>query len=132
MHRKLDGSEFSAMVSLRGFSVGDQKYVFAIGRDISQLMTIQKGLESANLAKDRLFSIFSHDQRNHFNQMTSLFSIIDKDGSQISEHEILDLLSNMKRSSEQNATLLENLLDWYKSNTGQLVFSFTLPIFVAS
>lgn len=82
-------------------------------------------LANANAAKDKLFSIVSHDLRSPFNSIMGFAEIL---------HEKLDTLKNseikdMSRAIYNNATvyfdLLEKLLYWAKTQTGSIHFSPT-------
>ncbi len=70
-------------------------------------------LEKMNRAKDKLFSIITHDLRQPFNQISSFIQILeltpDVDDS------LKDLIIEMKESTNHTLSAMNNLLVWSKS-----------------
>jgi len=82
--------------------------------------TLNQKLQESNKAKDKLFSIISHDLRNPFHALMGLLDILkDKELSTEEREEILDSLDVATRSTY---LLLENLLSLSASKRGQVAF----------
>lgn len=81
-------------------------------------------LKIMNATKDRFFSIIAHDLRSPFNSILG-FSELIKD--EVKEGKDLELIeeynANINESSHNLFTLLENLLQWAKSQRGDLEFN---------
>lgn len=77
-------------------------------------------LEEANRAKDTLFSIIAHDLKGPIGAMTNLTRLLIEELPGMEREEQLQLLKQMYRSSKQSLELLEDLLDWARTQTGQM------------
>lgn len=70
--------------------------------------------------KDKLFSIIAHDLRNPFTALTGLTDILQRNSHSIDPHEIAEYAAMINDSSHKLLSLIENLLQWTKSQTGRL------------
>jgi PAS domain S-box-containing protein len=80
-----------------------------------ELELLNNKLQQLNSTKDKFFSIIAHDLRSPlgtFKQMTEMLH--DSYGS-FSEEELIEFLDIMKNSSKNIFELLENLLEWSRS-----------------
>ena len=80
-------------------------------------------LNELNASKDKFFSIIAHDLKNPFSNIIGLSGILKeelKSGDPEMNKEIVDLIND---SAVQTLKLLENLLEWAKSQTGKLLFN---------
>ena len=76
-------------------------------------------LQEANATKDKFFSIVAHDLKNPFNSLILLTEVLLDDIQILSKEEIVEYLEKIKTSSENTYMLLQNLLDWARSQTGK-------------
>ncbi|MCE4565283.1 hybrid sensor histidine kinase/response regulator [Maribellus sp. CM-23] len=77
-------------------------------------------LRIANASKDKFFSIIAHDLRNPFNALFGLTDFLIDNWQDIDEATKLELVKDLQTSSKLTFNLLQNLLDWSRSQTGQL------------
>jgi signal transduction histidine kinase len=70
--------------------------------------------------KDKLFSIIAHDLRNPFSALTGLTEILKKNATTIDSTEMETYVSMINESSHKLLQLIENLLEWARSQTGTL------------
>jgi signal transduction histidine kinase len=80
-------------------------------------------LSNLNATKNKLFSIIAHDLRNPFNYILGFLEFML---SNIHNQKVEDIeanLNNIRIQSENTYQLLENLLDWAKTQTGQISFN---------
>lgn len=77
-------------------------------------------LTHANATKDRFFSIIAHDLRNPFNALLGISDIIVTEARAKNNEEITDLAESLSEISKKTYDLLENLLEWSKSQRGIL------------
>jgi len=100
-----------------------------ISRDISlhkeseaKLRKYNTELKELNNSKDKFFSIVAHDLRSPFQGMLGFTDLILEDLYSLSKEEIKDYLQKVRDSAYSTFTLLENLLDWSRMQTGRLEY----------
>ncbi len=100
-----------------------------IARDISiqkeseaKLKKLNNELNELNQSKDKFFSIVAHDLRSPFQGMLGFTDLILDEIDTLSRAEINDYLLKVRDSAYSTFTLLENLLDWSRLQTGRLEY----------
>ncbi|MFA5403929.1 MAG: tetratricopeptide repeat-containing sensor histidine kinase [Ignavibacteria bacterium] len=87
----------------------------------NELINTQKEeLARSNIAKDKFFSILSHDIRNPLNGILGFSNILDSDFEQISDEEKKEYIGYLKTSSESLFRLIDRLLVWSRLQTGKV------------
>ncbi|GAB4476580.1 MAG: hypothetical protein OHK0057_25340 [Thermoflexibacter sp.] len=81
--------------------------------DITDLKESEKKLAASNKIRDKLFSIISHDLRGPLGSLFSLIEIIQED--LLTEQELRVSFTSLTQSVMSVSQLLENLLQWSKS-----------------
>ncbi|GJQ61472.1 MAG: hypothetical protein SCALA702_05250 [Melioribacteraceae bacterium] len=116
-NRNAIGIEEQVMVEYVSDQIG-----LALERIISRrkLIASEKKLREANDAKDRFFSIISHDLRNPFITLDSFLKMLSEDYDQFSEDEKKEYLNILHKTSQRTLSLLDNLLTWSRSQRGVL------------
>jgi signal transduction histidine kinase len=79
-------------------------------------------LEESNSTKDKFFSIIAHDLRSPFNGILGLLDLLLENKNDKRPEQTDVYLRCIKSSAQTTLDLLENLLDWAKSQTGQMKF----------
>ncbi len=92
-----------------------------IGYDITNLKVTEKRLQNLNATKDKFFSIIAHDLRNPFTSLIAFSELIYKNAGKLNTEKIEGLALRMNDSAKQAFSLLENLLNWSKIQTGALI-----------
>jgi len=82
----------------------------------------ERKLQETNDTKDKLFSIIGHDLKGPLNSLTSFSSLLLNHIDMISKEEIKMLSVDIDKSLKNLFTLLENLLEWSRSQTGNIDF----------
>jgi two-component system sensor histidine kinase/response regulator len=97
---------------------GLEKKVKAFNLDHKSLIDKNNELEETNQAKDRLFSIVSHDLKD---SITSIKAFLDlkKEGG-VSKEEFDALIPELSENANNASALLINLLNWSKSQMQNL------------
>lgn len=72
--------------------------------------------------KDKFFSILAHDLRSNFGSYCMLTELITNKMDELSSEKLRELTTILYTSSRTLYSLLENLLDWARLQTGGLVF----------
>jgi len=88
-----------------------------------ELESQRRNLEELNATKDKFFSIIGHDLKSPLNQLLSLSEIILNELKSGREDEVMKMTKHLNESAKSARTLLENLLDWSRSQTGKIHFS---------
>lgn len=88
--------------------------------DKVQLQNIE--LQNLNATKDKFFSIISHDLKGPLNSLTSFSGLLINHTESLSKEEIQMLAKDLDKSIKNLFALLENLLEWSRSQTGNIEF----------
>ncbi len=83
---------------------------------IQQAEEIQK----INRTKERLYSVIAHDIKSPFSNISMLISTLADGYLEPGSEEYDEILQSINRSSHETYALLENLLQWTRSQTGNL------------
>ncbi len=81
-----------------------------------------KELEALNAAKDKFFSLIAHDLRNPFFQLLSFSELLKDNIRSYPLEKIETYAQRMHTASQRGYNLLENLLQWARSQTGRIRF----------
>lgn len=77
-------------------------------------------LKNLNSTKSKFFSIIAHDLRGPIGNLTQLGQLLHMQHNEINEDEREKLISHITHSSKISFELLENLLQWARSESGQM------------
>lgn len=86
----------------------------------AQINEKNKALEELNATKDKFFSIISHDLKGPLNSLTSFSNLLINHISHMSKDEIQMLAKDLDKSVKGLFSLLENLLEWSRSQSGNI------------
>ncbi len=105
------------------------KFLMCVVRDITEkkkaeesLFQSETQLREVGATKDKLLSIIAHDLRSPFNNISLLSDLLSESiqtGNVTQSNEYLELI---EKTTKNSLDLLDNLLNWAKSQTGQLDF----------
>lgn len=85
-----------------------------------KLTESKRKLKEANSSKDKFFSIIAHDLKNPFNSLIGLSDFLTYNINDISKKQLKDLIQTIGEVSRQGYSLLENLLQWSRTQMGSL------------
>jgi signal transduction histidine kinase len=80
-------------------------------------------LRVLNASKNKFFSIIAHDLKNPFHTVMGYSWLLSKDYERFTEEERRKFASDIHHSTNNIFRLLQNLLEWSRSQTGRLVFT---------
>lgn len=152
--RRIDGTIFWAKLdtNLRTDEKGTPNCRIAV-TDFSKrkelemkLQEYMKVLENVNRTKDKFFNIIAHDLRNPFSGIIGIADLLEvklKGDKSNLPHEYIQYTKMIQTASRSAFTLLENLLLWARSQTGDINFrprqiainhliSFTIPLVIGN
>ena len=100
-----------------------------ISRDISSAKIAEEKLEKyseelkeLNASKDKLFSIIAHDLRSPFSPLLGLSEIMANESDSLSSEDFKDYSKEIYNALKNEYTLLENLLNWSRLETGKMKY----------
>ncbi|MEQ8216901.1 MAG: PAS domain-containing sensor histidine kinase [Arenibacter sp.] len=106
-----------------------KKFLVGVIRDITERIKAEKDLRESekqlrelNATKDKLFSIIAHDLRSPFNNILVLCDILKTQLTKSEDSDAPVYLGLIHSTAKSTLVLLENLLDWAKSQSGQISF----------
>jgi PAS domain S-box-containing protein len=94
-----------------------------LAEQTQNLLMINAELERLNRTKDKLFSIIAHDLRNPFNAIIGFSELLRHDFYDMDNAQKLNVLELINISSQTAYNLLENLLQWARTQTDKINFS---------
>lgn len=87
-----------------------------------QLKRFSSELQELVASKDKFFSIVAHDLKSPFTALLGYSEMIANEYMDMSKDELREFAINMNDVSKKTFTLLENLLDWSRIQTGRMKF----------
>ncbi|MEA4840341.1 MAG: PAS domain S-box protein [Bacteroidales bacterium] len=102
----------------------ENKAIRAIGThiDISKQKKVEEQLQELLVTKDKLFSIISHDLRGPIGSFMQIIELLTSD-LQVNPDMQADLLNELKDMSKNTFYLLENLLNWSRSQRSDIIYN---------
>ena len=88
-----------------------------------ELETQRDELAISNNLKDKLFSVIAHDLKNPFNVIMGYSELLLANFTKWNKEKILYFITLLRETSENAYSLLENLLNWSRSQSGSLNFN---------
>ncbi|MCK9279343.1 MAG: ATP-binding protein [Melioribacteraceae bacterium] len=87
-----------------------------------KLIESEKKMQELNRTKDKFFSIIAHDLKNPFITIIGFSDLLITEYYDFTDEEKIHYLQEMKKSAHLSHNLLQNLLQWSRSQTGHLEF----------
>ncbi len=87
---------------------------------VLDLKSSEKELKEANRTKDTFFSIIAHDLKNPLGSFKNILQMLVEDFKEMVEEEKFEFITALNNSAKILYQLLENLLDWSRTQTGKL------------
>ena len=97
-----------------------RKINFTLNYQKEELEKISEELKILNKTKDKFFSIIAHDLRNPFNSIIGFSDLLANSYENFDDTEKKEMLMNIRDSSLNANQLLENLLQWSRSQSGTM------------
>jgi PAS domain S-box-containing protein len=89
----------------------------------TELESQRDQLEKLNKTKDKFFSIIAHDLKNPFHAILGFSDILTSNFTEITDDKKQEYLSLIHDSARFAQDLLENLLNWSRSQSGTIQYS---------
>jgi PAS domain S-box-containing protein len=94
-----------------------------LNKQAESLKKINVKLEELNATKNKFFSIIAHDLKNPFQAIFGFSELLMRNFEDFEEKQRMELLTMIKTSSESAYNLLENLLQWARTQTERINYS---------
>ena len=91
-------------------------------KDEDELKKYSEELQELNKSKDKFFSIIAHDLKSPFYGLLGLTNIIKSEYEQMPPEETRAYLNELYSSTSNLYTLIENLLEWSRIQSGSVTF----------
>ena len=92
-------------------------------RSEEKLKKYSSELKELVASKDKFFSIVAHDLKSPFTALLGYSEMIANEYKEMTQDELKEFAFNMYDVAKKTFTLLENLLDWSRVQTGRMKFS---------
>lgn len=99
-----------------------QKQKALLEESFLNLKNNEKKLSQLNATKDKFFSIIAHDLKNPFNVLIGLSDIVITEPEIRHSEEFGQIIDGIFQTAKSGYSLLENLLEWARSQTGELEY----------
>lgn len=112
----IDFNDYNQGVTFTAMDISDRKEMEVT------LINNEHKLKDMNIQKDKFFSIISHDLRNPLGTFKGYTKLLYDSYFDFTDDEKYGIIRDLKNSSENIYSLLENLLDWSRSQRGVITF----------
>ncbi|MEW6506787.1 MAG: PAS domain S-box protein [Bacteroidota bacterium] len=92
-------------------------------KNAEEIKRYAEELKQLNATKDKFFSIIAHDLKNPFITILGFSDLLITDYDELTDEEILYYVQEMKSSADKSHSLLQNLLQWSRSQTGHIHYN---------
>ena len=86
----------------------------------AKISNLNKELIQTVATRDKFFSIISHDLRSPLGGLMGILDILNSSYDSLDENEKKEIISNATQVSKTTYTLMENLLEWSRIQTGKI------------
>ncbi len=88
----------------------------------NKLIESERHLRDLNATKDRFFSIIAHDLKNPFGALLGFSELLNQNYESNSKQETKEIIALIYESAQKLYKLLDNLLQWSRSQIGNIVY----------
>ncbi len=128
--RKKSGELFPGLITAQIININNEDCIISVINDISNrkkaelnLRNSEATLRELNSTKDKFFSIIAHDLRTPFNGIIGFSQILSQQIKENNYEDIDEYAEIIQTSSEHAMALLSNLMEWSRSQSGQIKFN---------
>jgi len=80
-------------------------------------------LRELNATKDKFFNIIAHDLRNPFTSLLGSTELLNENFREMDGDKVAELIRILNDAAKRGYAILQNLLDWSRSQTGMMPFN---------
>ncbi|HYQ56110.1 MAG TPA: tetratricopeptide repeat-containing sensor histidine kinase [Draconibacterium sp.] len=108
-------------------TINQQKIL--LEENIGKLAEDENKLKKLNATKDKFFSIIAHDLKNPFNILIGISELLRNEKDTRNSENFDQFINGMYQAATNGYKLLENLLEWSRTQTGSIRFE-PRPFFI--
>jgi signal transduction histidine kinase len=117
---------------IKGYELGAVDYITKPVTGIELLTRVKthldfkeakEKLKEEMVARDKFFSIISHDLHSSFGIILSFVQLLANNRNNLSDQEIDEFLGDIESTTKNSLELLENLLEWARTQSGGIRFN---------
>ncbi|MFH0755992.1 MAG: PAS domain S-box protein [Bacteroidota bacterium] len=116
------GNNFPVELSLSALKVADHWNAVGIIRDITERKKNQNRLEELVKTKNKFFSIIAHDLKDPISTLAGFSDLLLKTSGTRDAEETEEMITHINKIALHGLNLLENLLEWSRSQTGRITY----------
>ncbi len=127
LFQRKNGEVFTGLLSANTIMLKGINHLLSVTRDITDLKLAEaeiklknEELQKINAVKDKLFSIIAHDLRSPFTTILGYIDLLQMNLHKYPVAEIEEMIEAIQISAKNSYKLLENLLNWAKTQTEQM------------
>ena len=113
-------NQTNSLLEVRQEQIEEQREELLAQKDSLQKMNIE--LHDLNATKDKFFSIIAHDIRNPFNAVLGFTDLLEENFKEWDDERKLEVVNLINTSAKNLYELLNNLLQWSRSQSGVIEF----------
>ncbi len=120
-----DGKKYRIHTTLTPILNNENEVIrlIAIDSDVTKLKEVEDELQKLLVTKDKFFSIIAHDLKNPFNTLIGLSQLLVRGFDRMSPEKVKYFHNNLYQISKNGYELLINLLEWSRSQMGNIQFN---------
>lgn len=122
LHQVKDGKVIPVEITVNKIIYKDKSRHYGFIKNIEERKNMENALKKLLSDKDRFIRILGHDLRNPFNSLLGFSGMLLKGLRQYNIDKIEKQVKIINTIAERTYTLLDELLLWSKSQSGQLAF----------
>ena len=113
-------NQTNSLLEVRQGQIEEQSEELFVQKE--SLLKMNDELHNLNATKDKFFSIIAHDIKNPFNAILGFTSLLEANFTEWTDEMKLEIINMIHSSSKNLYQLLENLLQWSRSQRGIIEF----------
>jgi len=110
-------------IRLRNIQIQKDKLEGLVNERTGELRESEKQLKAASAAKDKFFSIISHDLKSPLSGVMRLTEFLEVNFGKYPDEEKVSILHTVNKTVKKIYNLIENLLSWSGMQTGRIVIN---------
>ncbi|MBN1250773.1 MAG: PAS domain S-box protein [Bacteroidales bacterium] len=100
----------------------DKVSILIVFQDVSKQKENEQKLKEVIVTKDKFISVLAHDLKSPFNSILGLLMLLKKNIDKYNAAKVKKLIDNVYNASENTYFLLENLLEWARTQENRIPF----------
>jgi len=109
-------------ITINTIKIDNKNFILTTMRDATDRIEVENELKQLSATKDKFFSIIAHDLKNPMMALTGYSEILDEELDTLSQSDIKQFASSIKKLSKNLTSLIENLLNWAGVQANKILF----------